>query len=220
MTYDETGQVLTISDGTQTIPIPVDLTEKQIAGFLTHYNFTGDAPANDDNFAYVATTDAGGFVVAISNGQSDMGLAYTYYQGGETPTSGTSGTFNGNYAATYILSTDAGGSSQTISGDAQLIVDFSAGTITGSITNREADISLLLNPAVADVTFTPTGISDFGFSGTTTGGEITGGTTTTAGTYSGIFDGAGAEQVIGGIAIVHDVGGVTYYEAGAFIATQ
>lgn len=217
VSFDLDTLTLTV-DGTD-----YDLTEQPALahGVFDYYGVSGNTHSVA-MFGTSASGRTGAGVAYIASG----GQGIFYQRIGQTvlPTKGTA-TFNGDYIATV----DAQSAILDILGDAELTADFSASTISGSITNRQSWARNLTPPTqssatVDDVTLQTTAITATGsFAGTATGGDYNDATSTsvsTTGRYEGVIGGGTGNEVVGGVVIEHDntnnVHDMT--EFGAFVA--
>ena len=187
------------------------------------------------NFASITRINTNGVVEYIMAGetQDEMGLAmafvrtpgnllgrkfYVLQRTGETaaqgPDAGTVG-FTGAYAAQMLAQTGGTTIDMRMTGDATLTANFEDGEISGNITNRQDNLG---NPA-DDVTLNLTTLENEAFTGTTTGGALTGGTAQ-EGTYVGILTGPDAEDVAAFVGVDHSNGTTQYYESGVIIGTE
>lgn len=167
-------------------------------------------------FAIHGSFQEASFVV-VSSPTSELGLAGTYLIRPGNATMPTTGMayHDGPYAGFLVNQSDLA-INTTVTGDAQLRVDFAAGTVIGDIHNRFVGIS----PA-ADLLLQSTTISsNAGFSGTATDGQIISPTAsvTSGGTFSGLFAGHTGYQSVGAVSIDHTQSGSDYTEIGGFYA--
>jgi len=190
------GFVATYDGGTDEVVLTVDGVEEArwandspVGGFASYIDGTNVA-------LYAETISGNGAVFVVSSATVDLDLAGVQVARlGETdlPSSG-SATFNGEYAGIFIDEDLV--AVAVIEGDAELTADFGSATISGDITNRVS-----FGSSAEDILLLPTAITSAGaFSGTTTGGEFTGATTSN-GEYVGLIVGDTGNEVVGGLTI-------------------
>ncbi len=186
--------------------------------------------------ALAAVRDAGGIHNAyIGNGSGTRVIVYSGGLAGNVvqnavavrtaasdllPSSG-SATFAGVYAGFT--------STRRINGDAQLSVDFGAGVVEGSITNRLFRFrpdnvfdgsNDLTNIRLEEASITSSGT----FSGTAANGQIVNGQEVwnpASGSYDGVFGGDNTSEVAGTVTLLHrSASGSSIQEVGGFLATR
>jgi len=170
----------------------------------------------DEVALYAQTISGAGAVFVVQSPTANLELAGVQFArlGDTDLPGGGSATFNGNYAG-VLVDTDLVGV-DGIEGAAQLTADFASATISGDITNREANSGF-----PDDIQLLSTSITSAGaFSGTTTGGDIPFLSTALDGAYVGLIVGATGNEVVGGVSVTHLVGGDLFLEIGGFVATQ
>ena len=144
--------------------------------------------------------------LAIAHGM--LGAVISRDAAAQLPASGTA-SFAGDYAA-YIFTKDLTIGSP-INGAACLSADFGAGTIGGSIVNRNS--YSYNNVTIPALPITPGG----SFSGAVSGGASTQpGSSTSNGQIVGMFADVGAGEIVGGLRLEHVLGGNDAIEVGAF----
>jgi hypothetical protein len=154
----------------------------------------------------------GGEVIIVDNGAQ---LTRT----GTTVLTSMPGTGAVSYAGTYggiVVEGARDLSPSTVSGIAQIEVDFGDYGVSGAITNRVLDETIAAN----DIALNLTDLINGAFEGTTTGGDLnTGGLVASAGTYTGLIVGPNGENIIGAVTITH-AGADSVVEQGGMILSQ
>ena len=221
VSYDRATDTVTIDDGTGPVLLGNAVPSPRL---FQRYNTRGPSAIW---FEYAETASGSGAASFFVNSRAGVaGTMFSRLSETRLPDSGTA-EFSGQYTA-VLVGSDARPASR-IAADATLMADFAAGSVSGEITNRRAELGpstrLILGPA---------GISDGAFTGTATGGElisgstISSGTTTMTGSYAGLFTGANGAEVVGGVAIPHIAEGAAVQlwgdqpltEIGAFLAER
>ena len=211
-TYDATTDTLTLDDGTTTTVLArqmiydgAEFKGYYLAGSPSSFAIYAETPTGD-GYALTAVWPA-----AVNSGSEFARVSETLVPDGGTAT------YTGEYGAFLVYDT-TGVAYRLLFGDAELMADFAADTISGVISNR-VDFD---NAAVTfdDVTLEAGSISGGGFSGEATGGAGNGSIVTTVdpGAYSGLFTGPDGEQVVGGVVLGHTYLGDPVTEYGAFVA--
>ena len=195
----------------------------------SHGPMVGLIDATGTKHAAVAQTDHSLIYVAATNSATTPFAAIAYGRLTDTalPTSG-SASFAGTYAGMFRRAdvSPANTVLYRIRGNAALDANFGANTVSGSIINRKFydlsgvwDTSFTLSDvALASGSIDATG----GFSGLTSGGQITGGAwLETTGAYQGVFAGPTAGEAVGGVLIDHaQLNANPFIEIGGFFVTN
>jgi hypothetical protein len=134
------------------------------------------------------------------------------------PTAGRA-TYNGTYAGVLGDVSNALEDAGLITGSAQLIAEFDAGTISGSIFGRRNGSGR--DFASVQLPEGPISMTDGSFGGATSGGLLTGLNYTFAqGRFNGLIVGENGQEIVGGLNITHAKSGApTIVEYGSFVAT-
>ena len=218
VSYNEVDNTLTVTDGVveYTYVQDSDGDNGAIAGFLK--------PINDDGWYDYSlrgeTSSGSGEAFLVNSTENGYEAAATFLNRLETPNLPTSGTasFSGDYSGVVFENDDEDSVwHDIITGDATLDANFSDSTVSGSIINRDSD----LTGDRDNVTLSVSSISNGAFSGTASGGG--GGDdnyVASDGTYEGMFTGADATEVIGSINIPMTSDSHVGFEMGIFIAEE
>lgn len=135
------------------------------------------------------------------------------------PSSGR-GVYNGTYAGVLGDVTNSLEDAGLITGSAQMIAEFDAGTISGSVFGRRngsgRDFASVQLPESVISTM------DGSFAGATSGGLLTGLNYTGAqGSFNGLIVGDSGQEIVGGLNITHSLtGSPTLIEQGVFVVVQ
>ena len=215
VSHDSVADTLTITDGVNTYVYDgVNYAEREAI-----VSFERDSFEWFDFASRGETSSGGGRVYLVNSTVDGYEAAFTIVERvGDTtvPNSGTA-SFAGDYVAFYYEIEDEDPVYfENPTGTVLMTADFGAATISGSITDRET-----YGTPMDDVIFDPATISGGSFSGTTSGGGNPQ-YIASAGTYSGLFTGSGADEVVGAVSIplFDDVEGQNGFELGVFVAEE
>lgn len=204
--YDAENDQISITDGVSTIVVPKS-TFGTSPAFEEYYG-------SDTYIAYGETSSGAGYASSIISETARalggvVGGAFGRLSETEMPNSG-SATYTGAYEGWLGDGSDFEAYALVL-GDVEMTANFDNNDISGTISNREVYSE---DETLDDVTLNLASIESGGFTGTTTGGDLTGSAgAPSQGDYSGMFVGADGQEIVGGLMIDHD-GDV---EAGAFI---
>jgi hypothetical protein len=215
--YDAATDTVTLNVGTRSLVLP------RAAQFETKlfrvYRLRREEPWA---WALIAETASGNGRAGtfFSSPEGIAGLDFARLTETELPVDGRA-TYGGDYQAFVSDGILAGA---RINGDAALNADFESGTISGILTNRKNTNTP--GSTWADVNLAPTTIAEGAFGGVATGGAALDGwtfrSTTSPGSYAGLFTGAEGQELVGGVVIPHvTIGsGTNLTEYGAFVAER
>lgn len=197
-TYDSVTNTITVTDG-MTDYVYSDTNTFENGAVVSYDRFASNW---SDYSVYAETTSGSGNVLLINSTEPGIQTRYievTRVGETEVPTLGST-TYAGDYGA-WLFQTSGPDPVgwDFISGDATLTADFAdVSTISGSVTNRVG-----LSSSFEDLTFELATITNGSFSGVVSGGERSGGDTTTDGEYVGLLTGADGGEVVGSTLFDH-----------------
>lgn len=175
----------------------------------------------DQYVAYFDESASGAVSAAIVQGGNYLGHGYRgamYQRNGSVtmPATTQRAFYNGDYIGSRSNETEGG--FHTVTGDADMEVDFSDNTVRGSISNRQVVYSSNAGSAVPTISSTVQfGDSTLDRTNGTFSGNLSQ-TADTSGTYEGMLaDGTGNASEIVGTTLIEEFGG---QENGVFIAVQ
>jgi hypothetical protein len=225
---DPSNDEIIITNGSSTLATLTRTSLTDLGSFKSYSDSTNAVWADGSSSGDVGALLL--LVPAASGGGSTGQVAGVYFSrnsDGTIPNSG-SASFSGSYAG-FLSTGDASHLYDLVRGDASLSVDFGAGTVSGSITNREYFDSTTDTTQPADGTLNDLTLSNgtFGsngtYSGDATGGEISGTDTTSNGGFVGLFGGDNGKETAGAVQIDHSENSTSSdaaVETGAFVAEQ
>jgi hypothetical protein len=226
VSYNAVDTTLIVTDGVveYTYARDTEGDNGSIAGFVRN----AETAENWLDYSLRGETSSGsGEAFLVNSTENGYEAAATFLNRLETPNLPTSGTasFSGDYSGVVFENDDEDSVwHDIITGDATLDANFSDSTVSGSIINRDSD----LTGDRDNVTLSVSSISNGAFSGTASGGGggdagpgFSGANFVRGdGTYEGMFTGADASEVIGSINIPMTSDGYSGFEMGIFIAEE
>ena len=174
-----------------------------------------DAYSNGATIVLLGRTGSGkgeaALIASVAMAHGMLGAVMSRDAAAQVPASGTA-SFAGDYAGFIIDKGLTNGS--PINGAACLSADFGAGTIGGSIVNRNG--YSFNNVTIPDLPIASGG----SFSGAVSGGASTQpGSSTSNGQIMGMFADVGAGEIVGGMRMEHVLNGLDAIEVGAFFTS-
>ena len=225
VSYNEVDNTLTVTDGVVEYTYARD--SEGDNGAIAGFKKRSSADSYNDYSLRGETSSGSGEAFLVNSTENGYEAAATFLNRLETPNLPTSGTasFSGDYSGVYFANMEEDSVwMEIITGDVTLDANFSDSTVSGSIINRDSD----LTGDRDNVTLSVSSISNGAFSGTASGGGGGDGGPGFSGanfvrgdgTYEGMFTGADASEVIGSINIPMTSDGYSGFEMGIFIAEE